>query len=81
MENGTDNHYHNDNDGNNNNNYRSDLYSYLCKHLYYYEASKFYQPVPKCSLPLKFREFAQRIRDLDVYEDDTWALIFPRCGK
>lgn len=32
-------------------------------------------------LPKKFENFIEGIRNLKVYEDDTWVLAFPRSGS
>lgn len=34
-----------------------------------------------CLLPPQFVFYAQKIRDLKVYEDDTWMVSFPRTGE
>jgi hypothetical protein len=34
-----------------------------------------------CLLPPKFVFYAQKIRDLIVYEDDVWMISHPRTGK
>lgn len=31
-------------------------------------------------LPLKHKEFVETIRNLSVYEDDTWVISYPKCG-
>jgi len=34
-----------------------------------------------CLLPLQFVFYAQKIRDLTIYEDDVWMISYPRTGK
>jgi len=34
-----------------------------------------------CLLPPKIIFYAQKIRDMPVYEDDIWMISFPRTGK
>ncbi|KAL1376984.1 hypothetical protein pipiens_004260 [Culex pipiens pipiens] len=36
-------------------------------------------PVP-CVMPARYCEFAERIRNLKVYEDDVWIVTFPKAG-
>ena len=60
---------------------RSDeLRSYLRKHMHFYDEYDMYSPMEKCSMPGKFRDIRQRIRDFDVYEDAVWILNYPRAG-
>uniref|UniRef100_A0A8D8JXN2 Sulfotransferase family cytosolic 1B member 1 n=1 Tax=Culex pipiens TaxID=7175 RepID=A0A8D8JXN2_CULPI len=33
-----------------------------------------------CVLPAKFVDYADRIRNFQVYEDDVWIVTFPKCG-
>ncbi|XP_011706343.1 PREDICTED: uncharacterized protein LOC105461539, partial [Wasmannia auropunctata] len=35
----------------------------------------------RCLLPPKIIFYAQKIRDMTVYEDDVWMISFPRTGK
>lgn len=35
----------------------------------------------RCLIPPKFIFYAQKIRDMPVYEDDIWMLSFPRTGE
>jgi sulfotransferase len=28
----------------------------------------------------KYKQYAERIKRLTVYEDDTWIVTFPKCG-
>nr|XP_029734081.1 sulfotransferase 1A1-like [Aedes albopictus] len=37
------------------------------------------KPSP-CVLPFKYLEYAERIRNLTVYEDDVWIVTFPKSG-
>lgn len=34
-----------------------------------------------CVLPKNYSNYAKRIRDLEVREDDVWVVSFPKCGK
>lgn len=34
-----------------------------------------------CVLPKNYLNYAKKIRDLEVREDDVWVLSFPKCGK
>lgn len=34
-----------------------------------------------CYMPYKFLEEEQRMRDLEVFEDDVWVLTYPKCGS
>lgn len=34
-----------------------------------------------CLLPPKIVFYAQKIRDMPVYEDDVWMISFPRTGE
>lgn len=58
-----------------------DMMDYLNKYMVLYTNRTLYNPIDKCLLPSMFRKFEQRIRDMEVYEDDTWMLSFPRSGK
>lgn len=31
-------------------------------------------------LPAKHERFLEKIRNLTVYEDDTWVISYPKCG-
>lgn len=33
-----------------------------------------------CIMPSKYRLYADRIRNLTVYEDDVWVVTFPKAG-
>lgn len=57
-----------------------ELRGYLREHMRFYDEYDMYSPIEKCALPGKFRDIRQRIRDMQVYEDDTWILNYPRCG-
>jgi len=35
----------------------------------------------RCLLPPKIIFYAQKIRDMPVYEDDIWTISFPRTGE
>ncbi|CAL1686316.1 unnamed protein product [Lasius platythorax] len=44
--------------------------------------SSFLRVLPgRCLLPLKIVLYAQKIRDLTVYEDDVWMVSYPRTGS
>lgn len=34
----------------------------------------------RCVMTYKYLQFAERIRNLTVYEDDVWIVTFPKCG-
>lgn len=36
---------------------------------------------PGVVLPSNYKNYAQRILDLEVREDDVWVISFPKCGK
>lgn len=36
---------------------------------------------PGVVLPGNYKNYAQRILDLEVREDDIWVISFPKCGK
>ncbi|XP_053689473.1 luciferin sulfotransferase-like [Sabethes cyaneus] len=38
-----------------------------------------WQPV-HCVMPARYCQFAERIRNLTVYEDDVWIVTFPKAG-
>ncbi|XP_058833564.1 luciferin sulfotransferase-like [Topomyia yanbarensis] len=33
-----------------------------------------------CVLPAKYQQFADKVRNFEVYEDDVWIITFPKCG-
>ncbi|XP_053669265.1 luciferin sulfotransferase-like [Anopheles marshallii] len=35
---------------------------------------------PAAIVPAKFRNYAQQVRDFQVYEDDVWIVTYPKCG-
>lgn len=59
---------------------QNELRRYLSKNMYLYDFYKMYSPVEKFTFPEKFRDLQQKIRDMEVYEDDTWLLTYPRSG-
>ncbi|XP_062564653.1 luciferin sulfotransferase-like [Armigeres subalbatus] len=38
-----------------------------------------WEPKP-CVLPEKYQQFAERVRNFPVYDDDVWIITFPKCG-
>lgn len=58
-----------------------DMRDYLRNNSAFYSKRTFYYPMDKILVPSLYRRFQQRIRDTEVYEDDTWMLAFPRSGK
>lgn len=32
------------------------------------------------TMPRAYEQFIGRIRNIDVYEDDTWVITYPKCG-
>lgn len=36
---------------------------------------------PGVVLPGTYKNYAQRILDLEVREDDIWVISFPKCGE
>ena len=60
---------------------QNELRRYLSKNMYLYDFYKMYSPVEKFTFPEKFRDLQQKIRDMEVYEDDTWLLTYPRSGR
>lgn len=42
-------------------------------------ASRTWSPV-HCILPTRYQQFAERIRNLSIYQDDVWIVTFPKAG-
>lgn len=59
----------------------ADLVAYLYEHMATYQHAGYYYPVEKCLLPARFRPLRQRIRDMEVFDDDTWVVVFPKSGR
>lgn len=34
-----------------------------------------------CAMPEEYELYAERLRNFEVYEDDTWVISYPKCGE
>ena len=34
-----------------------------------------------CVMPEEFKIYAERLKKFTVYDDDTWVISYPKCGK
>lgn len=58
-----------------------ELVEYMKEHVGQFKGGMRFYPDIKCLLVKQFENYEQRIRGMEVYEDDVWLLTYPKCGE